>query len=93
MGSEVTAVAEGQLVFGIWQHIFYGKFDRPRRKRVLVNIFAMSTFPTALPGTRQKMIPEDVAGRMLAHIQSAVFWLGRPLSVVITFWMYLTVPG
>jgi secondary thiamine-phosphate synthase enzyme len=39
MGREVVvAVTEGRLDFDPWEQIFYGEFDRRRRKRVLVKI-------------------------------------------------------
>jgi len=39
MGREVVvAVTNGRLDFGTWERIFYGGFDRRRRKRVLVKI-------------------------------------------------------
>jgi secondary thiamine-phosphate synthase enzyme len=38
-GWEVTvAITYGQLDFGPWEQIFYGKFDGRRRKRVLIKI-------------------------------------------------------
>jgi secondary thiamine-phosphate synthase enzyme len=39
MGIEVVAaVIKGRLDFGQWEQIFYGEFDRRRRKRVLIKI-------------------------------------------------------
>ena len=39
MGREVVvAITDGQLDFGPWETIFYGKFDGRRNKRVLVKI-------------------------------------------------------
>ena len=39
MGREVVVAMTGcRLVFGPWEQIFYGEFDRRRRKRVLVKI-------------------------------------------------------
>ncbi len=39
MGREVVvAVTNGKMDFGPWEQIFYGEFDRRRRKRVLVKI-------------------------------------------------------
>ncbi len=39
MGREVVvAVTEGRLDFGTWEQIFYGEYDRRRRKRVLAKI-------------------------------------------------------
>lgn len=39
MGREVVvAITRGRLDFGPWEQIFYGEFDRLRRKRVLVKI-------------------------------------------------------
>jgi secondary thiamine-phosphate synthase enzyme len=39
MGREVVvAVTDGKLDFGPWEQIFYGEFDRKRKKRVLVKI-------------------------------------------------------
>ena len=39
MGREVVvAVTSGRLDFGPWAQIFYGEFDRVRRKRVLVKV-------------------------------------------------------
>ena len=37
MGREVTvAITDGKLDFGLWEQVFYGEFDRRRRKRVLI---------------------------------------------------------
>jgi len=39
MGREVVvAITKGQLDFGPWEQIFYGKFDGKRPKRVLVKV-------------------------------------------------------
>ena len=39
MGREVVvAITKGQLDFGPWEQIFYGKFDGNRPKRVLVKV-------------------------------------------------------
>ncbi len=39
MGRDVVvAVTAGKLDFGPWEQIFYGEFDRRRKKRVLVKI-------------------------------------------------------
>ena len=39
MGREVVvAITAGELDFGPWEQIFYGKFDGKRKKRVLVKI-------------------------------------------------------
>ena len=39
MGREVVvAVTNGRLDFGTWEQIFYGEFDGPRPKRVLIKI-------------------------------------------------------
>ncbi|MHB8776498.1 MAG: secondary thiamine-phosphate synthase enzyme YjbQ [Anaerolineales bacterium] len=39
MGREVVvAVTNGEFDFGTWEQIFYGEFERRRRKRVLVKI-------------------------------------------------------
>jgi len=39
MGREiVAAITKGKLDFGPWKQIFYGEFDGPRQKRVLVKI-------------------------------------------------------
>ena len=39
MGREVVvAVTDGKLDFGPWEQIFYGDFDRKRKKRALVKI-------------------------------------------------------
>src|SRR5260221_4537745 len=34
----VIAITDGKLDFGPWEEVFYGEFDRQRRKRVLVKI-------------------------------------------------------
>lgn len=37
MGCEaVIAITDGKLDFGLWEQVFYGEFDRRRRKRVLI---------------------------------------------------------
>ena len=39
MGREVVvAITKGRLDFGPWEQIFYGEFDKRRKKRVLVKI-------------------------------------------------------
>ena len=35
---ELVAITAGRLDFGTWEGIFYGEFDRRRRKRVRVKI-------------------------------------------------------
>jgi thiamine phosphate synthase YjbQ (UPF0047 family) len=34
----VVAITDGELDFGPWERVFYGKFDGRRKKRVLVKI-------------------------------------------------------
>lgn len=36
----VVAVTDGRLDFGMWEQIFYGKFDGSDRIRVLVKIIS-----------------------------------------------------
>ena len=39
MGREVVvAVTNGKLDFGTWEQIFYGEFDKKKKKRVLIKI-------------------------------------------------------
>ena len=41
MGSSVTVpLADGSLLLGIWQGVYFAEFDGPRRRRVMVSVLA-----------------------------------------------------
>ena len=41
MGSSITVpLADGRLLLGTWQGVYFAEFDGPRRRRVIVSVLA-----------------------------------------------------